>query len=202
MSAQQVNLYLPELRPRREWLLSSQALLFALAFVVLLLLLSVWGGIKNADLDRELRQAKQSLVEVEAAVVAMSAKIPPSRSALIQQEIAALKAELASRERIYTLIHQQNLGNSDGFGEPLLALARQHQSNLSIDRFALAHGGRQLYLAGNAINPEALPQYIQRLQTEPSLQGARFGRLVIERENARQVRFNTGPEPAIAGARK
>lgn len=202
MSHQQVNLYLPELRPQQEWLLSTQAVVFALVFVAALLMLSVWGGIKNAGVESELQQTRQTLAEVEIALTEARANIPPSRAALIQQDIAALKSQLASRERIYALIHQQNLGNSDGFSEPLLALARQHQSNLSLNRLAITGGGRQLYLTGNALSAEALPQYIQRLQLEPSLQTTRFGRLVIERKSSRQVRFNTGPEPSAPGARK
>lgn len=195
MSRQQVNLYLPELRPRKELLLSSQAMVYVLMFAVLLTLLSVWGGIRNSALKGELQQMQQALAQVDAELMAATAKIPPSRAALIQQEVDQLKVELASRERIYALIHQQNLGNSEGFGEPLLALARQHQSNISIHNLELVQGGRQLYLSGSVTSAEALPQYIQRLQIEPSLQATRFGRLVLERNNGRDLAFSTGPTP-------
>lgn len=197
--SQQVNLYLPELRPRKEWILSAQALWVACVFVALLLALSVWGSVRNASLANQLTQLQQQLVQLEADVTEANRRIPASRAALIQQEVDKLALELASRERIHGLIHQQNLGNSDGFNEPLLAMARQHQPDLSLSAFTLAAGGRNLFLQGQATNAEALPQYLQRLQTEQSLQATRFGRLMVEREGTRLIAFSTGPESQQGG---
>ena len=195
MSKQQINLFLPELQPRKESLSFRQALLLAGVVAAMLGLLSVFDGMRNANLAAQLAAAQQQSTQVDQDIKALQQRLPASQAVQLQQKLDGARQKLQQRERLFELIQQQNLGNREGFSAPMLAMARQHQQDLSVTGFALVAGGRQLHLAGQAKTAAALPQYIQRLQSEPSLQNVRFGRLVVERERARQLAFHTGPEP-------
>ena len=131
-------------------------------------------------------------------IAAIRSTLPRSQAAIIQQEVDKLRLELERRQRIYQLINQQNLGNSDGFSGQLLALARQHESNISLLTFNLHAGGRQFNFTGRAKSAQAVPQYLQRLQKEKSFENTTFGHMAVERSKTGIVNFSLSQEVKVS----
>lgn len=189
MSWQQVNLYLPELQPSQEWLTFNRMLGVCAAALVVLAVMSTMAVFETGSLKREIADKQAAMAQGQEAIAQLLAVLPRSQAAQVQRELDELQAELARRERIYGLINQQDVGNSDGFANQLYALSRQHQPQLALHSFALQRGGQAIDLQGEALSAEAVPQYIQRLQYEPAFERAVFGRLVLERQRSGRVTF-------------
>ena len=198
MSWQQVNLYLPELKPRQELLSAKTALVISAVTCFLLVLLSIVGSVKNSELIEVSEVFKQQLDKQTLEIAAIRSTLPRSQAAIIQQEVDKLRLELERRQRIYQLINQQNLGNSDGFSGQLLALARQHESNISLLTFNLHAGGRQFNFTGRAKSAQAVPQYLQRLQKEKSFENTTFGHMAVERSKTGIVNFSLSQEAKVS----
>lgn len=197
MSWQQVNLYLPELKPKVELLGAKRAAMILLGVCVLMLLQSLVSTFDNQRLEKAVAELELQQSEQRQAIDRISANLPRSQAAMVQQEVDKLRIELQRRQRIYQLINQQNLGNSDGFSAQLVALARQHDKAISLNGFELARGGKHFDFYGQARIAEALPQYLQRLKRESAFDTTTFGDLVIERTKAGYVEFRFGPSDAF-----
>lgn len=202
MSWQQINLYLPELRPSEERLTARTAALGAAVVLVLLILSGLWSWGQNLRHQNRLAELQQSAQLIDQSIVALSQSLPPSQAALLQRELDELQQQRNRRLRIYSLINAQNLGNSKGFSALMTALARQHQHGISLSAFHFMAGGEMVAMRGLAQEAAAVPRYIQRLQTEPALHGSAFGHLTVERQQTGLMAFQTGPAPALAGAQK
>jgi Tfp pilus assembly protein PilN len=117
----------------------------------------------------------------------------------VEQEIAALNATLADRQRLIDVLRDQPLGGSEGFSGYLAALARQHRPELWLTRIAVNGGTRALELAGRSVRAEAVPEYLRRLGSESALAGQRFDRLEIARdEGSGEVQFHATSQAAEA----
>ncbi|UTA46588.1 hypothetical protein L1F30_10470 [Simiduia sp. 21SJ11W-1] len=198
MSWQQVNLYLPELQPERELITTQAAVSSLVAVVLLCALVSGFDWLESNRLKAELGQLQAEFTQGQQHIDELLANMPRSQAATLQRELDETRAELARRERIYELIQRQNLGNSAGFSEQLMAMARQHQPELSLTGFGLLMGGQKVALAGNAKTPEAVPQYLQRLQFEAAFKQAVFGNLLIERTGPKAVQFQVSHEAQVS----
>lgn len=196
MSWQQINLYLPELRPSQEKLTAANAGIGTGLFLALLILAGLWTWGQNLRAQARLAQLQQSEQAVEQSIQALTRALPPSEAAALQRELDELVQQRSRRQRIFSLIHAQNLGNRQGFSGLMTALARQHQAGLALEAFQFTGGGQMIALRGQAREAAAIPQYIQRLQTESALADSAFGRLSVERQSSGLMAFQTGPAPA------
>lgn len=190
MSWQQVDLYLPELRPSNDPLTIKLAAAIVGCLIFALALLT-WLEISHSqNLREETAAVTQQLADTKASINALQLTLPRSQAFQVQQEIDSLELVLKQRQRILNLIDQQNLGNSDGFSVVLEAMARQHRSDLAIEGFTLAAGGNKISFLGQAKSAAAIPQYIKRLQREAALDSVSFGDLVIEQTTPARVVFS------------
>ena len=179
MKMQQVNLYLPELRPRREWLtLQTVAISLVVYFFVMLLTLKV-----SSD---DVENLQQIVKAKEDAKVASEQRLEKYRTmsksinvARMDQEIAQLRAEVAARQQIRSVIEGQRLGNEAGFSENLKGLARHSLSTIALKRIRLSHGGDYVELQGETLSPDDIAYYIELLQKEKSFAFSRFGSLSL-----------------------
>lgn len=198
MSWQQVNLFLPELQPKRELITTKGAGIALAAAVFLCALVSLFDALESRRLKAELGQLRAEYEAGQQQINSVLAAMPRSQAASLQRELDENRLEIDRRERIYQLIQRQNLGNSDGFSAQMMAMARQHQPALSISEFALRMGGQKVEMSGAAKSAQAVPQYLQRLQHEPAFEAAVFGSLLIEQEKPDRVLFRLSHEAQVS----
>lgn len=179
---QQVNLYLPEFRPRRD---PVNATHMALAVLLVLLVMLIWSSVSaklTVEQESALQTEREQLQALQREVQQLSAQLPARRGASAEQRVAELRSEVQRREQILQLISRQNLGNAEGFSAQLQTLARASMDELALSRFDLKSGGNYVELAGRVRRPELVPQYLQRLRENESFARVRFGVLEVARE--------------------
>ncbi len=193
---QQVNLYLPELRPKKEWLTANTVLASAIGLMVML-------GVIQIIVTGSVTRFESNVIIMENQQVASASRVEKLKNSPLssnrvglEQRIDQLRNAIKSREYVGLIIEDQNLGNSEGFAGAMTGLARQSSDSISLSRIRLSAGGSAVELAGEMKRPEDIPLYLQRIQTEKSFLQSRFGLLSVAQEkNSRSVhKFSLGFE--------
>lgn len=181
---QQINLYLPEFRPKRQPVRAAHMAWALVAVALLLVAATLWSFGRTNALERQLAEADAKLQEQQAQVAQLQSLASPGPSANLESEIAVLKQDVRRRERIKSLMTQQNLGNAEGFSEQMEGLARQSPDGLALERISLQSGGGYVELGGRVRSADLVPLYLQRLRQESSFARTRFGVLDVGRDDA------------------
>lgn len=180
---QQVNLYLPELRPRRDLVTAvrlAQATGVILLLMVLISLVNVWI---RASL-------RSDLEEMQAMVVAQV-----NRTDTIEREVAgratdqALIREMETRElrlaqsrELYDFMSNTNLGNLSGYSAHLKDFSRASFPGLWLTELSITGDASFVSLKGSAQLAAMLPDYVSRLSMgESVIRNKRFSRLLSTR---------------------
>lgn len=178
--SQNINLYDPSLRARRDWL-AFEGVASAIAIALVLVAACAFGA--RWSLARTEPVAAASATELQARQSAMQTLATQNASA---KPDAAMQAEIARAQRLL-LQRRAALQNLDGggsaadggFSSRLEALARQSIDGLWLTGLSLRQD--DVLLRGRATNPALIPVYVQRLEQEPSLQGRAFKALDVNR---------------------
>ena len=195
MTIQHVNLYLPEFRPKKDWF---SLLNLAIAAFVLFIVLVCVSYLQNSVAQK----SRAKLLELENQKVALSNSIEAYKEGVdntqgqkIDAKIAAMRARLAQRQLLAEVIQGQNLGNEAGFSPAWQAIANYSSSDFSISKIHLFNGGTVLHLAGETRKAQYIPEYLEKLQSDPTLGYLNFGALSMTSENSnRSRRFHVGYE--------
>lgn len=204
---QQINLYLPEFRPNREPLRAVHMLWCGLAFLVLLLGVSVYSHQQQNLLQQQLAAEQKTQATMQAQLKILSAKKPAQVSAELDVKITQLQKSVQRHQQILAMISSQDLGNDKGFSVQLNALAQASLTTIAVENFTLLHGGKYAELSGLARSADQIPLYLQRLRRDSSFVDVGFGVLTIARDDqqAGLLRFSVAKvkddkNPSAGGA--
>lgn len=195
---QQVNLYTPELRPRREWLTLNQ---LVLAGGLALLLMALISGTQRWSLNQE----QQQLIEQRSELEALRLRVEEQEAALqargikpgLQESVAQLERQLRQRRDLVSRTEQLAVSAEKGFSPYLRSLARQSDSELWLTRIRINLGAGELRLQGRTKSGDQVPRYMNRLKQEPLFSGRRFADFSLQRETengALTFRLATDPD--------
>lgn len=181
---QEVNLYLPQLRPRRDYLSAPMA--FGGIGVLLLVMLLVGLGMhfNNRSLAAQIQQEQQVVSSLQQQVEEIQQHLPKSHAAQLDVEIVALREQIARRKAVGQLIDGKSIGNTKGFSRQLTSLAQSVTGDISLTGFELLDGGARVAVEGNTRSPQAVPRYVEALRETPSFKTAVFGSLRMDRQAA------------------
>ena len=194
---QQINLYVPELRPKKEWLTAFSLSLLVLGFCFLMAVsvgINVW----------QLKRYEQQVVRLEDQRVVSAQQIEQikKRSPLasvnaLDAEIKTLRQRVSQRVRISELIGRQNLGNREGYAPRMNDLANTVPDTISISRFRFSSGAQKVELEGESKSSEYIAELVSNLQARSGFAQATFGSLTAATsDNANgRTRFSFGFEP-------
>jgi len=187
-NSQQINLYLPELRPRRDLVTAVRAvqLLSVLFGLALLVSLFQWW---------QTRSYENRLTEVELALQEQTA-----RTEQLEREVAAratdqaLVREMNTRElrvqqarELYDFMQGTTLGNLVGYSQHLKDLSRASFTGLWLQEFRIVGNADRVMIRGVALEPAMLPDYVGRLSGGNSaISTRRFNRLISARDQTQQ----------------
>lgn len=144
-----------------------------------------FGVWQLSALETQREQAEQRRGETTARLEALR-RLYPERAgdAELEARVQRLTKELEARARIAAQLGSGAGGNTQGFSVYLTGLARQRPAPLWLTFIGISHGGSQLRLSGSTLQPEAVPQFLQRLSAEPVFAGTGFRHLQILREES------------------
>jgi Tfp pilus assembly protein PilN len=183
---QQVNLYLPEFRPSREWLNASRLLWLVLAAVLVMALVSGYDywrltGLRDEQAmlqDRLATQARET-GELERQVASRTG------DERLQRELEARQARLQRTRGLLGFLEDARLGNTDGFSSVMKDLSRASFEGLWLTEFQLQQGGESVTLSGVVRQSAMVPDFIGRLGNgESTLREQQFHRLSGTRKTA------------------
>jgi Tfp pilus assembly protein PilN len=201
---QEVNLYLPELRPQFDPLSPKLAAAACGVVAVLMLLMAAasYWQIQVIETQNLALQTQQQ--QLEKTVTDLRRAAPKSHAARINLELEKLREDVASRQLIREIISGQNLGNAQGFSGHFHGFSRQVGRELALQRFYLSRGGAHVELQGVARKAAAVPRFVELLQGEAPFKRATFGQLQIVQpqgaDTAREeLEFRLGRELASLG---
>lgn len=178
---QQINLYQPIFRRQRQ-VFSARTLLAAVGVIgAALLSIYAYGYWQVLELEAEVVQLEGREKAYAAQIAGLDPELGAARHRSIDDELKTLNERLLHQQKLIEILREQPLGSTDGFSDHLAALARQHTDGLWLTRMAIQGGSARMELAGMSTRPELIPEYLQRLGTEPALSGQRFDMLTIER---------------------
>jgi hypothetical protein len=174
--SQQINLLLPELRPRFNWLALPIVLAAAVAVVVFQVVLVQVQSFREARLKVESATMEGELLNLQQQVQLLGRTVAERKpSADLPERIAAERAGVAQRRQV--LQHVEQLADETGtsYSDLFAGLANQAREGVWLVGFVLAPGA--LELKGRMLDPNMLPSYIDRLNGEVAFAGRRFAAL-------------------------
>lgn len=183
VAAQQINLYLPELRPNREWLTSARLVRTVAVTVVVMILLSGWNYWQRSGLQQTLAsvQAELAAQTERTEQIERDAASRSSNQALLR-DIETREARLGQSQELLEFLRNTTLGNSTGYSEYVKDLSRASFDGIWLTEFRISGGSDSVFLRGNALQTAMVPDYVGRLSgSQSSLQGRLFNRLQSNR---------------------
>ncbi len=176
---QQINLYLPEFRPRRDWLDARRLVQASVGLAGLLVLLGGYDYWRLSSLQGRVPELQQTLAtETERAERLEQAVTGEADDALLE-EIDEREQRLERSRQLLSFLEQTNLGNTTGFSGYLQDLARATFDGLWLTRIRFSNGGTSIHLQGQAERTAMVPDYVGRLGNGRSaLSERRFNRLI------------------------
>lgn len=177
---QQINLYVPELRPRTDYLSAGKCVSAALVLVLVLAAVSLKMVLAEGSLTAEVARLEQSSQELQAELEKL--KRPPDQAVQkqLERQIEAARAGLANRQRLVEVLDGETLGNTRGFSEQVTALSNLLPAGLSLDYFGLANGGRYLNLKGQSYEANTVAAFLAKLRRHNVFFETKFGELNVQ----------------------
>lgn len=194
--SQQINLILPELKPRFDWLampLVGAAALAGLALVTLLAVLAGWQAGRLQQQDAELKAQMQTLQRHVVTLGQALAERKPDPA--LQEQVEAARQALAEHQEVLAAVGRQNDAPA-GFSGLLQGFSRQTLNGAWLTGFTFA--GQDVEIRGRLADAALLPAYIDKLNGEPAFAGRRFAALDMKAVDPAKV----APDAAANGQPK
>ncbi len=201
--SQQINLLLPELRPRFDWLalpVVAGAGLVGLLAVVVLASMAAWrlDGLRARE-----GAVRGELAALQQQVQSLGQRLGERKGdALLDQLLEAARTGVAQRQQVLNIVAQGDLPTSQAYSGLFQGFSRQVVEGVWLTGFGFAE--KNVEIRGRLTDPALLPTYIGRLNAEPAFAGRRFATLdmkaVDPAAEKREAASSVAPVAAKAAA--
>lgn len=211
---QQVNLYTPELRPKKEWLTAETVVVIAVCFFVLLAASVFINNYQMAEFEQQVVALENQRVITERRLDEIKSRTPRDTAGVLDAEIASLRQRVNQRIQVSDLVGSQNLGHKHGYSERMNALATTVPKDVSLTRFEFSRGASQVNLKGYARQSSSVAEMIALVSNQDSFRSAAFGKFtLVETSSQRYASENNfyfsfgfdpvfNPEDGVAGVQE
>jgi hypothetical protein len=142
---QQINLYLPEFKVKKDALTVLLMGQILGAIVAVMLLLSAFDLVTQWSLNGELAELREVLREETRKTGELDEVLARrSQNNVLTERLNLAEAQLESSRQIRRFLSETKLGNVVGFSEYFKDISRATISGLSVTEFAFASGGEQV----------------------------------------------------------
>ncbi|WP_310491472.1 PilN domain-containing protein [Dechloromonas sp.] len=174
--SQQINLLLPALRPRFDWLALPVVAGVALAGLVLISILAMLGLTQAATLKASEAEIKNQLAAVQQQVQTLGQSLAARQGdTSLDRQIATARLALTQRQEVLAVIAQGDITQGSAYSGLLQGFSRQTVDGVWLVGFGFAD--KEIEIRGRLLDPALLPTYINRLNDEPAFAGRRFATL-------------------------
>lgn len=185
--SQQINLLLPELRPRFDWLGLPVVAAAALAALALVVAWSVAGAASAGDLAAREQALKSELAAAQLDSQTLGKAIGARQGdPQLPQKIDLARLEVSQRRQVLDLLAGDGFGADRGFSGVFQGFSRQLVKGVWLVGFGVV--GADIEIRGRLTDPALLTAYVGKLNGEPAFAGRQFSALNMK-----------GVVPAVAG---
>lgn len=174
--SQQINLFNPIFRKQKKYF-SAKTMVQALGLIFAgVAAMGIYAKTQLARIDTEANVVSAQLDTARKQLALLNAnQAQRKKDTALEARVRALSDEAGSLQRVTAMLGGQNeLGNSQGYSDYMLAFARQINEGVWLTGFSITNGGQSLAIAGRAVRPELVPSFLSRLSTEASMKGRSF----------------------------
>lgn len=190
--SQQINLLLPELKPRFDWLalpVVAGAGLLGLLAVVVLASAAAWR--LDALKARE-GVLRGELATLQQQVQSLGQRLGERKGdALLDQQLESARTGVAQRQQVLTIVAEGDLPASQAYSGLFQGFSRQVVEGAWLTGFGFAE--KDIEIRGRLSDPALLPAYIGRLNGEPAFAGRRFATLDMKAVDPAVERRDAAP---------
>ena len=178
--SQQINLFNPAFQPQKHVLSAAQLALAAGIVVVGIGAATLVGSMRTAELQQQANAGAVALDKRQTRLASVNLEFAPrQKDAGVDVQILDVDRQLAAMRHISGALARGELGDTNGFAGYFKALARQSMQGLWLTGVTVGAGGAQIGIRGRAVDPAMVPGYLNRLTSEPLMQGKSFNSLQI-----------------------
>lgn len=174
----QINLYQAEFRPARVALPTRQVLLAAAVFAAGLGLLHAWDRWQFREYQRQAEHITRQAEQMEGQLQQLARDIHAADPRVVA-EAEALEARARALQAAQAALAGGVLGSEHGYAPQFLALSRATTPGAWLTRVELDAGGREMSLAGGALDGEAPARLIAALGRQPQFTGLSYAALEV-----------------------
>ena len=167
---QQINLYLPEFRVKKD------ALSALVMGQILGLIVAVMVSVTSVDIYTEwgLRGELARVNGILQEETGKSSKLNEvltrrSQNAVLIDRLDQAEAQLETSREIRSFLSQEISGQAVGFSEHFKDISRASINGLSVSEFSIGKGGEVVKLSGDVLSSALVPRYVSRLEDSNSL---------------------------------
>ncbi|MBP5986600.1 MAG: hypothetical protein KA538_05395 [Azonexus sp.] len=195
--SQQINLLLPELRPRFDWLALPVVGGAALAGLLLLVAMAVMTAMTTDGLKAREANVRNQLAALQQQVQSLGRTLGARQAdTALERQIASARLAVSQRQEVLNVIAQGDVAGSNAYSGLLQGFSRQIVDGVWLVGFGFAQ--KDVEIRGRLTDPALLPMYINRLNAEPAFAGRRFATLDMKGVEPAAARADAAPAPATA----
>lgn len=185
---QQINLYLPELRPRRDLVTAARAVQVLGVLLGLALLVSLVQWWQTGLNQNRLAEVEQALQEQTARTEQLEREVAArATDQALVREMNTRELRVQQARELYDFMQGTTLGNLVGYSQHLKDLSRASFTGLWLQEFRIVGNADNVMIRGVALEPAMLPDYVGRLSGGNSaIATRRFNRLISARDETQQ----------------
>lgn len=164
--SQQINLYLPEFKVKKDPLTAVLMGQILGGVVVVMVLVSGYQFFSRWQLNSELTQLRATLQEETRKTTELDEVLARrSQSDELTERLESAESRLLSRRQIRDFLGGIQLGNVVGFSHFFMDLSRAAIDGLRITEFEIGNGGSSVSISGETIDSAMIPRYVRNLET-------------------------------------
>lgn len=162
---QQINLYLPEFRVRKDPVTAVLMGQILGGVILIMMLASGYQLMSRWRMNSELGQLRATLQEETQKTDELNEILARrSQNTELDQRLEDAEDRLQSLRQIRDFLNRTQLGNVIGFSEYFKDLSRAAIDGLSLTEFTINGGGAVVTIAGQTIDSAMVPQYVSNLE--------------------------------------
>jgi len=174
--SQQINLLLPELKPRFDWLalpVVAGAGLVGLLLVVAMASAAAWrlDGLKARE-----NAMRGELASLQQQVQVLGQRLGERKGdGMLDKLLETERTAVTQRQQVLNIVAQGDLPSTQAYSGLFQGFSRQVVEGAWLTGFGFAE--KDIEIHGRLTDPALLPAYIGRLNAEPAFAGRRFATL-------------------------
>lgn len=174
--SQQINLILPELRPRFDWLALPIVAGAALVGLLLLVAMAALTAMQAEGLKTREANIRNQLAALQQQVQSLGSSLGARKAdPALEKQINATRLAVSQRQEVLNVIALGNPAGGNAYSGLLQGFSRQIVDGVWLVGFSFAQ--KDIEIRGRLTDPALLPTYINRLNGEPAFAGRRFAAL-------------------------